>query len=980
MARNEANRVERAIRIQGARQHNLKNIDVIIPRDRMVVITGLSGSGKSSLAFDTIYAEGQRKYVESLSAYARQFLEQMTKPDVDHIEGLPPTIAIEQRSAGGSPRSTVATTTEIYDYLRLLYARVGTPYCWKCSRQIQSQTVEQITDSILSWPEGTRIHVLAPLIRGQKGEHKEILRAVQRQGFVRVRVDSQVHDIHEVRELAKNRKHTIEAVVDRLVVGEAVRTRLADSLEVALKLSEGLVIISRQDNEKSVGKKSRKKSPDGWTDQIYSERYACPVHTEASLPELSPRLFSFNSPYGACGECDGLGTILEFDPDLIVSDPKLSLSEGVIDAWRHGGKRMNIFYNRLIRQFCRRFGVRPDIPYQKLSKEIRQILLQGTDDEQEQKFGASFEGVIPNLSRRWHSTDSEHVKTRLHGYISAQPCRVCHGHRLRTEALHVKIAGVGIHEVVKMTIWQGLEFFNKLKLNAVKQKIAAQVLKEIRSRLGFMADVGIGYLSLDRTSSTLSGGEAQRIRLATQVGSGLVGVCYVLDEPTIGLHQRDNRKLLDTLRSLTDIGNTVLVVEHDEETIRSADHIIDMGPGAGAHGGEIVTQGNLENVLSCRRSSTGNYLSGRQQIKLPKRRRAVSLNRAVTIRAAAENNLKNIDVKFPLGVFCCVTGVSGSGKSTLVTQTLLRALRRRLYGSHDKPGKHGGLLGTSGIDKVIEIDQSPIGRTPRSNPATYTGVFDLIRELFSKTREAKIRGYKPGRFSFNVKGGRCEICRGQGTRKIEMHFLPDVYVVCQECKSRRYNRETLEIRYKGKNIADVLDMRVEEALVFFENFPKIKQLLRALNDVGLGYMTLGQSSTTLSGGEAQRVKLATELGKTPTGHTLYILDEPTTGLHFADIHNLLNVLNRLADLGNTVIVIEHNMDVIKHADYIVDLGPEGGEAGGEVVAQGCPEEIVKISKSYTGQSLKTKLVQPVTGSRHGNIKNKKSNIKITKQK
>ena len=957
MARDYASPVERAIRIQGARQHNLKNIDGLIPRDRMVVITGLSGSGKSSLAFDTIYAEGQRKYVESLSAYARQFLEQMAKPEVDHIEGLPPTIAIEQRSAGGSPRSTVATTTEIYDYLRLLYARVGTPYCWKCSRQIHSQTVEQITDSILSWPEGTRIHVLSPLIRGQKGEHEEVFRAIQRQGFVRVRVDTQLYDMHQLPELAKNCKHTIEAVVDRLVVRPTVRTRLADSLEIALKLSDGLVIISSQDNETS-GKpetSSAKKSPDGWTDHLFSERYACPVHTEVSLPELSPRLFSFNSPYGACSQCDGLGTILEFDPDLIVSDPQLSLSEGVIEAWRHGGKRMNIFYNRLIRQFCRRFNVSPDTPYNLLSKDVRQILLQGTDAEQAKQFGASFEGVIPNLTRRWHSTDSEHVKTRLHSYISAQPCRVCDGHRLRTEALHVKISGLGIHEIVRMTIWQALEFFNKLKLDSEKQKIAAQVLKEICSRLGFMADVGIGYLSLDRTSSTLSGGEAQRIRLATQVGSGLVGVCYVLDEPTIGLHQRDNRRLLETLRSLTDIGNTVLVVEHDEETIRTADHIIDMGPGAGAHGGQIVAQGNLETVLKSRQSSTANYLSGRQQIKLPSRRRPVSLNRAVTVKAAAQNNLKEIDVKFPLGVFCCVTGVSGSGKSSLVTQTLLRALRRRIYGSHDKPGKHARLLGTSAVDKVIEIDQSPIGRTPRSNPATYTGVFDLIRQLFTRTREAKIRGYKGGRFSFNVKGGRCEVCGGQGTRKIEMHFLPDVYVVCQECKGRRYNRETLEISYKGKNIAEVLDMRVEDALVFFTNFPKIKQLLRALNDVGLGYMTLGQSSTTLSGGEAQRVKLATELGKTATGHTFYILDEPTTGLHFADINNLLGVLNRLVDMGNTVVVIEHNLDVIKHADYIIDLGPEGGDAGGQIVAQGRPEEIVQVKQSYTGQFLKSKL-------------------------
>ena len=950
--------MQRTIRIQGARQHNLKNIDVLIPREKMVVITGLSGSGKSSLAFDTIYAEGQRKYVESLSAYARQFLEQMTKPDVDHIEGLTPTIAIEQRSAGGSPRSTVATTTEIYDYLRLLYARVGTPYCWKCGKEIQSRTVEQITDSILAWPEQTHIQILAPLIRGQKGEHREIFRAAQRQGYVRVRVDGQVCDIHEVPQLAKYRKHNIEVVVDRLIVRQSVRTRLADSLEVALKLSEGLVIISCQNDQSSKGGKSTRKSDNGWTDYSFSERYACPVHTDVSLPELSPRLFSFNSPYGACSECDGLGTILEFDEDLIVSNPQLSLSSGVIDAWRHGGKRMNIFYNRMVRQVCRLLNISSETPFKRLDKDIQQILLHGTTAEQEKKYGASFEGVIPNLTRRWKSTDSEHVKTRLHKYISAQPCRLCKGHRLRTEALHVKVGGAGIHETVRMTIWQAQEFFGKLKLSPAKSKIATQVLKEIRARLGFMVDVGIGYLSLDRTSSTLSGGEAQRIRLATQVGSGLVGVCYVLDEPTIGLHQRDNARLLTTLRHLSDIGNTVVIVEHDEETIRSADHIIDMGPGAGAHGGQIVTQGDLKTILKSRQSSTANYLSGRQQIALPAKRRAVRMTKAITVKAAAENNLKSIDVKFPLGIFCCVTGVSGSGKSTLVTQTLLPALRRRLYGSYDKPGKHSRLLGVSAVDKVIEIDQSPIGRTPRSNPATYTGVFDLIRELFSKTREARIRGYKAGRFSFNVKGGRCEVCGGQGTRKIEMHFLPDVYVVCDECKGLRYNRESLEVRYKGKNIAAVLDMRVEEALDFFSSFPKIKQLLRALNDVGLGYITLGQSSTTLSGGEAQRVKLATELGKTATGKTLYVLDEPTTGLHLADIHNLLNVLNRLVDLGNTVVVIEHNLDVVKHADYIVDLGPEGGDGGGSIVALGRPEEIVKVRESYTGQFLKGKLAAP----------------------
>jgi excinuclease ABC subunit A len=940
--------------IQGASEHNLRGLNVAIPRDKLVVITGLSGSGKSSLAFDTIYAEGQRKYVESLSAYARQFLEQMQKPDVDHIEGLPPTIAIEQRSGGANPRSTVATTTEIYDYLRLLFARVGRPHCWvkkangrPCGKPIQSQTVTQIVDTVLQLPEQTRLMVLAPLIRGQKGEHREVFRHIQREGFVRVRVDGQIHDVKSPPSLHKNRKHTIEAVVDRLIVKPDVRSRLTDSVELSLRLANGLVIISHEN--------SRSGAAAQWADAIFSEHYACPDHPEANLEELAPRLFSFNSPYGACSACDGLGTILEFDADLIVPDPDLSLSQGAIDAWRRGGKRMNILYNRWLRDFCDNCDVPPDTPYRLLPKDIRHTLMYGTTPQDERRYGMYFEGVIPNLQRRWENTDSEYVKTRLHSYLSEQPCKTCDGARLRPEALAVRIDGQNIRDVTIMSIDKARQFFDQLDLTGEQALIARQILKEIRERLRFMHDVGLGYLTLDRTSATLAGGEAQRIRLATQVGSGLVGVCYVLDEPTIGLHQRDNRKLIATLQRLTRMGNTVLVVEHDEETIRSAEHIIDMGPGAGAHGGRIVAQGSLDDILTSPDSITGQYLSRRSRIDLPRRRRKVLLQNCIELRAAAENNLKHVDVRFPLGVFCCVTGVSGSGKSTLVAQILLRALRRRLYGSHDKPGKHERLIGTSRIDKVIEIDQSPIGRTPRSNPATYTGVFDLIRQVFAKTREAKIRGYKPGRFSFNVKGGRCEACQGQGTKKIEMHFLPNVFVTCQECKGLRYNRETLEIRYRGKNIADILDMRVEEALQFFENFPQIKQLLAALNDVGLAYMAVGQPSTTLSGGEAQRVKLASELGKTATGHTLYILDEPTTGLHFADIQNLLNVLNRLADLGNTVLVIEHNMDVVKMADWIIDLGPEGGDAGGYLVAEGTPEQIADHPQSYTGRFLRKHL-------------------------
>jgi excinuclease ABC subunit A len=935
------------IRIQGAREHNLQNIDVAIPRDKLVVITGLSGSGKSSLAFDTIYAEGQRKYVESLSAYARQFLEQMTKPDMDHIEGLPPTIAIEQRSASHNPRSTVATTTEIYDYLRLLFARVGTPHCHQCGKRITQQSPTQIVDEVMALDAGTRIMVLAPLVRGKKGEHKEIFRIVQRDGFVRVRADGTIHDISRPPKLAKNRKHTVEAVVDRLVVKPEIRSRLADSVELALKMGEGLVIVAL----------NTKPGSDDWTDRLFSEKYGC-AECGVSLEELSPRLFSFNSPYGACTECSGLGTLMEFDMDLVVPDAELPLSGGAIEAWRHNGKRMNIYYNRLIRRFCRHFGVSAQTAYKQLPADVRRILMEGARPRDEDEYGYSFEGVLPNLRRRYQNTESEYVKTRLHSFLSEKPCPACKGARLRPEALAVKVNKKNVRQLTKMDIKVARRWFDRLKLDAEQTIIARQVLKEIRDRLDFLDEVGLGYLTLDRKSGTLSGGEAQRIRLATQVGSRLVGVCYVLDEPTIGLHQRDNRRLLTTLRRLRDLPNTVIVVEHDEDAIRAADHVIDMGPLAGKHGGRIVAAGPLEDVTACPHSLTGKYLSGELQIPAPQRRRPARLDHALTIKGARAHNLKRIDVTLPLGVFVCVTGVSGSGKSTLITETLLPAMRRYLYASRPKPLAHDRIVGAKYVDKVIEIDQSPIGRTPRSNPATYVGVFDLIRQLYARTREAKLRGYKPGRFSFNVKGGRCEACQGQGVKKIEMHFLPDVYVTCQSCKGSRYNRETLEIRYRARTIADVLDMRVEEALAFFENFPKIKRLVKTLYDVGLGYLALGQPSTTLSGGEAQRVKLSAELGKRATGHTLYVLDEPTTGLHFADIQNLLNVLNRLTDAGNTVVVIEHNLDVVKCADWIVDLGPEGGDAGGRVVATGPPEHIAAHATSYTGKFLRKKLGVP----------------------
>ena len=932
----------RHIRIIGAREHNLKNVSLDIPRDQMVVITGLSGSGKSSLAFDTIYAEGQRKYVESLSAYARQFLEQMQKPDCDEIEGLPPTIAIEQRSGSSNPRSTVATTTEIYDYMRVLCARVGLPHCWVCGTPIASQSSTQIVDNILAWPEGTRIMVLSPLVKGQKGAHREVLEAMTRQGFVRCRVDGDIYEIKSAPAMDKKFKHSIDAVVDRLVIKPEIRTRLADSVELSLKLADGLVIITRETDGK-------------WADHTYSSKYACPHHPESSLSELSPRLFSFNSPYGACPGCDGLGTILEFDPELIVPDPTLPVADGALEPLRRNGKRMNIYYNRMLRQFCENFGVDGSTPYEDLDKKIAQILMYGTTAKDKTRYGHAFEGILPHLEKRFHNTESEFVKSRLHQYLSEQPCEKCGGARLKPQALAVKVAGKNIREMAAMTVAESLEFFKGIALKGEQEIIAAPILKEIISRLGFMNNVGLGYLTLDRQTGTLSGGEAQRIRLATQVGSGLVGVCYVLDEPTIGLHQRDNERLIKTLRHLTDIGNTTIVVEHDEDTILAADWLIDVGPGAGSHGGRIMAQGPVQEVLKSRESITAKYLTGEFQITVPTERRHVDPARVLKVIGAEENNLRNIDVTFPLGVMVCVTGVSGSGKSSLVNHVLLRALKRHFYSSREHPGKHRRLQGLDNVDKVIEIDQSPIGRTPRSNPATYTGVFDLIRQLYAQTREARMRGYALGRFSFNVTGGRCESCMGQGVKRIEMHFLPDVFVVCDECRGTRYNRETLEIKYRGKSIADVLAMRVEEALQFFDNFSHIRALLGALNDVGLSYVQLGQSSTTLSGGEAQRIKLATELGKPATGHTVYILDEPTTGLHFADIHNLLHVLNRLTNAGNTVIVIEHNLDVIKCADWIIDMGPEGGAGGGTVVATGTPEDIAAHPRSHTGRFLKTKL-------------------------
>ncbi len=928
---------ENFIHVSGAREHNLKNVEISIPRNTLTVITGLSGSGKSSLAFDTIYVEGQRRYVESLSAYARQFLEMMQKPDVEQITGLPPTIAIEQRKGSSNPRSTVATTTEIYDYLRLLYARAGEPHCWKCGKRIARQTPQQIVDQVMQLPEDKRVIILSPLVRGRKGNHKDVLLMLKREGFVRVRIDGEMQEARELKEIPdKQKKHNLDAVIDRLVIKPNSQGRLAEAVEIALRLSGGLVLVSVEEDK-------------GWVDSIYSENFAC-VDCNVSFEALEPRMFSFNSPYGACGACDGLGNKMELDPDLIIPDPKMSLTDGAINAWRGGGKRMGMHYGRLTREFARDYGVSMTAPVETFPKKVMNILLYGDPSD-------AFEGVIPNLERRFRESDSEYVKHRIHEYMSMQPCPECKGARLRPEALSVLVCGINIREFTSYTVDRALEFMQNLKLDNERDAIAEPIRKESLKRLGFMADVGLGYLTLDRMSGTLSGGEAQRIRLASQVGSGLVGVCYVLDEPTIGLHQRDNDRLLNTLVKMRDIGNTVIVVEHDEDVMRAADFLVDLGPGAGVGGGEIIAQGTVAEVMANKNSLTGAYLSGEEFIPVPESRRPTAIrSKCVRLEGASENNLKNVNVSFPLGTLTCITGVSGSGKSTLITETLYKALMKTLHRSKDKPGKFKKLRGLDQIDKVIEIDQSPIGKTPRSNPATYTGVFDEIRKLFAKSEEAKIRGYTPGRFSFNVKGGRCEHCQGAGVMRIEMHFLPDVFVTCEQCRGKRYNRETLEIRYKGKHISEVLDMSIGEACHFFRNIPPLRDGLITLADVGLSYVALGQSSTTLSGGEAQRVKLASELSKKATGKTMYILDEPTTGLHFGDIRKLLDVLQRLVNLGNTVIVIEHNLDVIKTADYIIDLGPEGGEAGGRIVATGTPEEIVACPESHTGRYLAKALV------------------------
>ncbi|MBM3249065.1 MAG: excinuclease ABC subunit UvrA [Candidatus Omnitrophica bacterium] len=920
--------------IHGAKEHNLKNISLKIPRNKLVVVTGLSGSGKSSLAFDTIYAEGQRRYVESLSSYARQFLEQLQKPNVEYIEGLSPAIAIEQRTASGNPRSTVATQTEVYDYLRLLFARIGTVYCHKCNRLIEKQSSQQIVQQVLTLPKGNKIEILSPLVRGRKGEYKDIFSQAQKAGFVRVRIDGEIYEVDEKVKLDKYKVHNIEIVVDRLSINPEIKKRLVDSVETALSIGKGIIIIHNVDKKKDI---------------LFSEQYSCPV-CGISLPEVEPRIFSFNSPYGACEACNGLGTKLEFDADLVIPDKSKPVLEA-IEPWKRGGRGYILYYRGMLRELAHNLNFSLDTPFKQLSKDIQKAILYGAD---QWIWGRRFEGLIPHLERLFHQTESDYLKNEISRFMSVLPCPACKGARLKKESLAVRIKDKSIWDITKMSIQEARVFFNNLKLSREKTIIAHQILKEIIRRLSFCIDVGLDYLTLDRKSSTLSGGESERIRLATQVGSGLVGVVYILDEPSIGLHQKDNSKLLSTLKTLRDLGNTLIVVEHDEATIRAADYIIDLGPGAGKHGGELVFAGPLNKLLKSNVSLTAKYLNGKLDIKVPKKRE-YRKNQSLEINGAREHNLKNIDIRFPIGTFICITGVSGSGKSTLIDETLYRALAKKIYKSKDRPGEHSQIKGVEHIDKVIVVDQSPIGRTPRSNPATYTGVYSHIRNIFSMLPEAKVRGYKPGRFSFNVKGGRCEACQGDGIKQIEMHFLPDVYVVCEVCNGLRFNEQTLEVRYKGYSIADILNMSVEDALVVFGNIPKIKQTLATLKDVGLGYIQLGQSATTLSGGEAQRVKLSSELSKYSTGKTLYLLDEPTTGLHFADVDKLINVLQRLVDKGNTVIVIEHNLEVIKCSDYVVDLGPEGGDKGGKVVACGSPEEIIKNKTSYTAEYLREKL-------------------------
>jgi len=936
--------------IRGAKEHNLKNINLKLPRNKLIVVTGLSGSGKSSLAFDTIYAEGQRRYVESLSAYARQFLEQLQKPNVEHIEGLSPAIAIEQRTAGGNPRSTVATQTEIYDYLRLLFARIGKVLCYQCGQPIERQSSQEIVEKIMHFPEGTQIQILAPLIRGRKGEYKDIFTQIQKSGFIRCRVDGKIIELPVKIKLKKYQVHNIEVVVDRLSIKPQVKNRLTDSVETALKVGKGIVIIATSSKLHASGqnKKACSMQPEAHGELVFSEQYAC-AKCGISYSEVEPRIFSFNSPYGACPECNGLGTKLEFDPEIVIPDRNKSINAGAIEPWKRGGRGYILYYRALIRELAGEINFDLDTPFKKLSKEVQKAVLYGCSVC---VWGKPFEGLIPHLVRLFHQTKSEYLKSEISRFMSTLPCPACNGARLKKESLAVIVQGKNIWEITQLSLKEAQGFFKELQLNERQKLIAHQVLKEIIQKLQFCIDVGLDYLTLDRKSATLSGGEAQRIRLATQVGSGLVGVLYILDEPSIGLHQRDNTKLLSTLKALRDLSNTLIVVEHDEATIRASDYVVDLGPGAGRHGGNVVFSGPTKDLLSCEDSLTAKYLRGEYEIKAPVAARPWKKRNLLEIKGAKEHNLKNIDVKFPLGLFICITGVSGSGKSTLIDEILYRALAQKLYKSREKPGLHTEIQGAEYIDKVIVVDQSPIGRTPRSNPATYTGVYSHIRDLFSQLPVARVRGYKPGRFSFNVKGGRCEACMGDGIKKIEMHFLPDVYVKCDICKGNRFNEATLEVKYKGKSIADVLEMTVEEAGELFNNIPRIKNILLTLNDVGLGYIQLGQSATTLSGGEAQRVKLSSELSKRATGKTLYILDEPTTGLHFADVEKLLSVLQRLVDKGNTVIVIEHNLDVIKCADYIIDLGPEGGDKGGKIVASGSPKEISSSKHSYTGEFLR----------------------------